>query len=77
MPPKEDVQGIYEKFIPLNFSDFESEEDYTTFTIQEIDEYDNVTITYTDNFSYFAYARECVNQIWKGSAQSESDLFLI
>lgn len=62
LPPKEDVPGVYKQFIPLNFSDFESDdEDFTTFSIQEIDENDNVTFTYTDKFTYYAYAKECLN----------------
>lgn len=62
LPPKEDVAGIYTKFVPLKFSDFESfDEDFTTFSIQEIDEDDRVIFNFTDKFTYYAYAKECLN----------------
>jgi len=63
LPPKEDIPGIYTQFVPLNFSDFEKDEydDFSVFSIQEIDDNDNVTFTFTEKFSYYAYAKECLN----------------
>ena len=55
----------------------ESEEDFKTFMIQEIDENDQVTYTYTDEFTYYAYAKETFAQFWKGSSSKDADIFLI
>jgi hypothetical protein len=77
LPPTEEVPGFYKRFVPLSFADFESEEDFKTFMIQEIDENDQVTYTYTDEFTYYAYAKETFAQFWKGSSSKDADIFLI
>lgn len=43
--------------------------------IQEIDENDKVTYTYSDDFTYYAYTKSIFDSIWMGDHQV--DLFLI
>lgn len=75
LPPKSDIPGIYEQFAPLSLDDLDSVEDFTTFMIQEIDENDNVTYSYADDFTYYNYAKSVMSSMW--SNDEEIDLFLI
>jgi len=61
LPPKENIPGIYEKFVPLTFADFYPDEDYkpfTTFIVEEIYPDGRHEVFYTDDFSYAALVWE-------------------
>jgi hypothetical protein len=79
LPPKTDIPGIYEKFVPVQESETSSAEDFKTFMIQEIDENDNITYTYTKDFTLYNYASSVFNSIWYGDDDNgqNADLFMI
>lgn len=76
LPPRFDIPGIYEKFIPLEpFDMTASSEDFKTFMIIRIDENDNVTYTYADDFNYYSYGKSMISSLWQDD--TKFDLFLI
>lgn len=59
LPPKEDIPGVYKKFVPVDPSELGlGPEDFTTFMYEEIDYDGTYSYHYAEDFSYFAFVYE-------------------